>query len=147
MKKIIKENLLAIVLIVTIIFVISVVSVLSKGKKTSITDQQNCSKKSDEMFQDYKNKMDDYALADNSNNYEHRNHYSSKMNGCFVLFETDTNYDAHLELYNAYENNKVGDLTETRPDNGIVMCWVSNSDKQCKDYSEFSSLIKPYMEN
>jgi len=148
MKNFIKKNwfklgILSILLLLVLLGVYCFASSTSRYNKISL--QENCSKKADEIFTEFK-KNNEAKVIFTGDNYTYSNHYNEKLNKCFVLLERDSEYDADISLYNAYENIKIGEYIEVRPSGDAAICFVDNN-RECKNYEEFSNLIKKYMEN
>jgi len=153
MVKFIKENKLTIAIIVIIILAIFIVSLLTKKDGSSIIEQQNCSKKAEEVY--LKNKDSNIAWLSGS---DYTNHFNKKMGKCFVLIKGgNLNIEYHSVLYDAYENKELGGV-HTLMDIAVVCgLQVGDTYEACKStlkekgmfsaVAEFDNLTKFYMEN
>lgn len=157
MKKTIKENKLTFAVIIIIILVVFIISLLSKRNESSVVDQQNCSKKAEEVY--LKNKDSNIAWFSGS---DYTNHFNKKMGKCFVLIKGgNLTIEYHSALYDAYENKELGGV-HTLMDVAIA-CGLQIGDtyEACKSTTkelfkdntnfiaieEFNNLTKVYMEN
>lgn len=156
MEKFIIQNWLKIIIgIITIILGFYFTFSLPRIKQTEITNQQNCSKKAEEIFKEYMVKAGDYEREYNSTNYNYENHYSSKLNGCFVLIANNTENYYRATLFNAYENKELGGIYSIMQIAGICGLQIGGSYEVCKNVEkegklfeakeEFDNLAKFYM--
>lgn len=150
----IKRNWMEIVFgIVVVILGFYFISSSLKEKQMDIVNQQNCSKKAEEVFQ--KNKNGYIAWLSGS---DYVNHFNKKINKCFVIIEGGARDVEYVSvLYDAYEN-KVLSTWHTLMDMAINCgLWVGDTYKICENnqkehaatqaYAEYKNLIKGYMEN
>lgn len=153
MKKFIKENKLTLAIAVIFILIIFIISLLSKKEVSSISDQQNCSKKSEEVY--LKNKESNIAWLSGN---DYTNHFNKRMGKCFVLISGgNQNIEYHSALYDAYENKELGGVHTTMDIAGICGLQIGDTYESCKStfkekgsfsaIREFNNLIKFYMED
>ena len=154
MKTFIKQNWFkVVVLIILLILAIFSIFYLPKTKQIDIRNQENCSKKAEEIFS--KNQNGAIAWFQGS---DYINHFNKKINKCFVIISGGTqNVEYMSVLYDAYENKELGNV-HTLSD-VVTSCglYISDTYKECgnilKDKSgfsainEFNNLTKFYMEN
>ena len=102
--------------------------------------QEMCSKRAKEVFEEVK--------GSGWNNYS--NHYNKKLNKCFIV---ERGYDALGGLVNVLNDvmrfhsptiRYGAFLAHSEIPGKVLYCYVEN--KKCKDWLEWDSLVKPYME-
>jgi len=154
MKNFINENWFKLgILIILLIIGIFYISSSLKTKQVNISSQENCSKKSEDLYLKNKDGVRAWLLSS-----DYTNHYNNKMNKCFVVISGgNKNTEYHSEIYDAYENTLLGSV-HTNMDiasscglkNGNIYASCKSTSKEKGSFSaitEFENLIKPLMEN
>jgi len=102
--------------------------------------QERCGKRAVELFEK------DFPPADRKGLENFENHYSVRLNKCFMLedntlFSSDNgkNYQSRfMALVDVNDNKTVGSFNSLSCDVG---------EKKCRSEQEFKALIRPYMED
>ena len=108
--------------------------------------QDKCGKRCEEIF---KEKFGNGIINDKDQigHISYQNHYSKKLNKCFLLLnqttrtKSDDKIFINKSLWDVNENKKYGTFVEIGENK---FCEVLN--ERCKSEGEWNKLVKPYME-
>ena len=121
------------------------------GPKEDYELQERCGKRAEELFKrDYGNGVSNTKDGQAITGY--RNHYSTKLNKCFVLLTTtDMPYKDKqkalsilMVLYDINENREYGSFFKRDGDNLPFDCKVAG--RVCRSQQEWEALVSPYMD-
>jgi hypothetical protein len=91
------------------------------------------------------------------------NHYNKASNSCFIFVEyhhttysgkTASSWMNNMSLWNIYENNQIGDISESHEnftdpnipsESSVVVCEMGNT--KCTTVEQFDDSARPYMSN
>src|SRR5262249_17092058 len=116
--------------------------------------QERCGKRAAERFRQEYGQEGLYKTEDGAASTGYRNHYSSKLNKCFILVTTTDlptkgkskgNSTTLMLLYDLNENREDGNYFKREADPFPLECRVAG--RVCRSEAEWETLIKPFMDD
>lgn len=111
--------------------------------------EEKCGKRAREIF---KTEYQDFTLKDEHHRFNFQNHFSARLNKCFLLVVHNSFTKSigdglrELELFDVNENKRYGLFIASRSDAPKpVECDMRGN--QCQSEQEWMELAKPYLED
>ncbi|MCX6743816.1 MAG: hypothetical protein NT116_06330 [Candidatus Parcubacteria bacterium] len=122
----------------TIISLLLGIVIISGCSNSSMASQEKCSTQAKIFFDNYKKSP---VIED----YSYQNHFSNKLDKCYVLIHGSGTSGESSQLWDAYENKVVAECEYYAGSIQMNFCGYSGSSDKY-DIEKFNNFIKQYME-